>query len=678
MERDVELLDLVCGPASPLPETHQRYRLVQHIATGGQAEVYRAVRLSGGISSAPVTVKVFRLNDSRPRADQLRSWDKGDAVLMDLNSRGVPGICRRADGFYGPAPHPPNRKPKGNPEPYQVLDYLPGTNLRDYVREQASGQASGDSRLDAVGTLDTLVRVLLALHHPAEPGASAVVHMDIKPSNVMVLPNGEVRLIDFTGARYYRRNHITTIAYTREAGGPEAFSGQVGTAYDVHGFGAVAYYMVTGAFPRTESPAQRQGPADQPLPPWAVLRRHPVLDAQPRLREHLLAPLADQPEDRPGTEELTAWTARLADLVERSETPDVGLFWGVARSARVVGRANVEPVTASGDGTWNRIERLEQEIVELRAALTDPAQPAQSTQRAEAGSPVGAGSASRPGAVGNAAASKVAGQAGRTGSNATAAAAMSAADGPLWPDRPDEQNPRTKRMDRDEPTVRNSRSGPAAGNGRPDRTVRAELAGADRTRVNGSVPGPGQQSGGSGTRVMPGPGQQNGPGQGGPGQSRPPQQQQPVPGMRGVAAVPSPATRRRDDDTGPAEPEQREPLRPLPGARLDTLRRGMGLSVTGALFSFVCWGIWAIDNRHASFAGNAMMFVVVLAIAVGLFALCRLVGRLVIEGMMRRSRASARLSHLAVAIFLVATGISFAGRVSWVEVAYHWIRVQLR
>ncbi|GAB3862562.1 hypothetical protein [Dactylosporangium cerinum] len=105
------LLDLVCGPASPLPETFQRYRLVAHLGSGGQADVYRAVRICGGVTSAPMTVKVFRIDPQRPIADELRSWDKGDAALMDLNNRGVGGICRRADGFYGPPPHRPGSVP---------------------------------------------------------------------------------------------------------------------------------------------------------------------------------------------------------------------------------------------------------------------------------------------------------------------------------------------------------------------------------------------------------------------------------------------------------------------------------------------------------------------------------------------------------------------------------------
>src|SRR3954465_7575709 len=133
------LLDLVCGPASPLPETYQRYRLGAHLGSGGQADVYRAVRLCGGVTSAPLTVKVFRVDPQRPIADELRSWDKGDAALMDLNNRGVPGICRRADGFAGPPPPPPGeRTAPGDAVPYQVYDCLHGVTLREYVVQRTA------------------------------------------------------------------------------------------------------------------------------------------------------------------------------------------------------------------------------------------------------------------------------------------------------------------------------------------------------------------------------------------------------------------------------------------------------------------------------------------------------------------------------------------------------------
>jgi len=364
---DSALVDLVCGPVSPLPETYQRYRLVARLGSGGQADVFRGVRLCGGVTSAPVTVKVFRLDPKRPLVDELRSWDKGDAALMDLNNRAVPGICRRVDGFYGPVPHASgDGASTSDAVPYQVYDYLHGVNLREYVTSRAG--LTGAHRLSAPVLLGSLADTLRAMHHPDVPGSCPVLHMDVKPSNVMVLASGDTRLIDFTGTRYWRAEEITRIAYTPESGGPEALRGEVAPAYDVHGFGSVAFYLLTGSPPRgANAPA---------------LHQNPLFDGRPALRDHLLAVLADEPADRPSTTELAGWALRLGTLVRASQAPDLGLDWREsiagqpvvgAVERRAVGRAR--PVVAGTEtDAYQRIQILERELVALRARVARAAE----------------------------------------------------------------------------------------------------------------------------------------------------------------------------------------------------------------------------------------------------------------------------------------------------------------
>jgi hypothetical protein len=662
-----QLLDLVCGPASPLPETYQRYRLVAHLGSGGQAEVYRAVRLCGGVTSAPMTVKVFRVDPRRPLVDELRSWDKGDAALMDLNNRGVTGICRRADGFYGPPPHPPGKRAApGDNVPYQVYDYLHGVNLREYVT-QRSGLAAGARRLNAMAALRTLAGVLRALHHPDQTGATPVLHMDVKPSNVMVLTNGQVRLIDFTGARYWRPEEITQIAYTPEAGGPEAFGGvsQVTPAYDVHGFGAVAYFLVTGAYPRvdsSQSAAGGRGAPQVPPPPWSVLRRHPMLENLPKLRDHLHLPVADRPADRPSTKDLPAWVDRLADLVRRGGVPDVGVDWQepvAADSPRIVARA---PVTGTETDAYQRIERLERELVALRAAVAAPAGGAVAgggAVAAQAGAGVAGASPGGPPAAGSRAATGAyAGSGGQAGDTrlATAVAPMPAL-------------PKTRvagTADNAGGSGSVAGSGGAAGAGGVAGAAGAGGAsGGPGAPGSGSSSGAGGSSGGGGTSggATPGGGA---PGGGASGGGSPVQ-------IRGRASVPAPKPVDPSsviiDPTAVGLPRYRPPARET----VAVLKRGWELSGTGAVFAFICWGIWAASNR-GHLAVPALAFVVVLIVAVGVFVMCRLLGRLILVQRLGRSRRTATWSHAITGAFLVAAGVAYLRETPWIIDLINWLR----
>lgn len=142
---------------------------------------------------------------------------------------------------------------------------------------------------------------------------------------------------------------------------------------------------------------------------------------------------------------------------------------------------------------------------------------------------------------------------------------------------------------------------------------------------------------------------------------------------RGVAAVGQPRTPRTEqfpavdpgDWTGDSAPR-----RPM-GWHLAQLRRGGEWSAAGALFAFVCWGIWAISGR-GDLAAPLLTFVLSLLTAVGLFALARLLGRLVLERQLGRVRRSARGAHLVTALFLAGVGVAYLQQTEWVVSAWNW------
>ncbi|TDC36910.1 hypothetical protein E1211_11925 [Micromonospora sp. 15K316] len=146
---------------------------------------------------------------------------------------------------------------------------------------------------------------------------------------------------------------------------------------------------------------------------------------------------------------------------------------------------------------------------------------------------------------------------------------------------------------------------------------------------------------------------------------------------RGVASVGQPQTSRTepfpvvDEPTGTGWPGEPVPRRPV-SWHLAQLRRGGEWSAAAGLFAFVCWGIWAISGQ-GNLTGPFLIFVLSLLVAVGLFALSRLLGRVVIERQLGRVRRTARGAHLITAVFLVGLGVAWLQQTEWVVSAWNWI-----
>lgn len=158
----------------------------------------------------------------------------------------------------------------------------------------------------------------------------------------------------------------------------------------------------------------------------------------------------------------------------------------------------------------------------------------------------------------------------------------------------------------------------------------------------------------------------------------------PSPFSQGRARVGQPIQRTEQfraghEPTGTGWPE--EPLRERPqhslGWHLRQWRRGGEWSSAAVLFAFVGWAIWAI-SEGGDLGGAMIIFVVSLGVAVGVFALARLVGRLVLEQRMGRRRHTARGAHMVTGAYLAVVGFAFLRQTGWVVDAFNWVTALFR
>lgn len=161
-----------------------------------------------------------------------------------------------------------------------VMDYIEGNPLSKAL--ETSGAQNQD---DVIEWAKQLCDVLGYLHSRKPP----IIYRDMKPSNVMLKPDGNVMLIDFGTAREFKYSSVadTTCLGTQGYAAPEQFGGhgQTDARTDIYCLGATMYHLVTG-----------HNPAIPPYEMYPIRQWNPMLSSG--LEEIILKCTQRNPEDR--------------------------------------------------------------------------------------------------------------------------------------------------------------------------------------------------------------------------------------------------------------------------------------------------------------------------------------------------------------------------------------------
>ncbi len=202
------------------------WRITARIGRGGMGEVYKAARAQGDFDQR-VAIKVLQ----HSARQELERFQVERQILARLEH---PSIARLLDGGTTP-----------DGRPYMVMEYVEGLPITQYC---ASTEASLPQRL----RLFIQVCEGVAYAH-----SSLIVHRDLKASNILVTPDGQVKLLDFGIAKLLDSGPdpaLTQAPLTPAFAAPEQLLGQpITTATDTYALGVLLFELLTGAHPWVRS-----------------------------------------------------------------------------------------------------------------------------------------------------------------------------------------------------------------------------------------------------------------------------------------------------------------------------------------------------------------------------------------------------------------------------------------
>ena len=251
-----------------------RYRLDEVIGRGGMSTVYRGIDLALDRVVA-VKVALDPLVEQSPIYLARFTREAHAAAAI-----GHPGVVTVYDaGADGPTR-------------FIVMELVPGRSLADILRDERPLQP------DRAASIAAQVADALSAAH-----AAGIIHRDVKPGNIMVTPDGSVKVLDFGIARALDGNTLTqtaTVLGTSAYMSPEQALGQpVDARSDIYSLGCVLYEMLTGEPPFTadvSAAVLHQHVRVEPTP-----ARERNLAIPPALNDLVMQMLAKSPSGRPQT-----------------------------------------------------------------------------------------------------------------------------------------------------------------------------------------------------------------------------------------------------------------------------------------------------------------------------------------------------------------------------------------
>ena len=263
------------GGITPGSRFAQRYEVKEMLGVGGMGMVFKAVDSELNEVIAIKTLKQEILNEDTSALDRFKSEIRLARKISHRN------VVRTHDlgefsGVY-----------------YITMEYVEGKSLKELITTRG--------RLPVAATLTVAKQLCRALEVAHEQG---IIHRDIKPQNMVVEPDGVLKVMDFGIARLAKRQSGMTqqgmVVGTPEYMAPEQLMGNdIDARADIYSAGCVIYECLTGSTPLT---AENQITLiaklleEMPIPPRVVNSEVPQA-----LSDLVMRTLSKKPEERPQT-----------------------------------------------------------------------------------------------------------------------------------------------------------------------------------------------------------------------------------------------------------------------------------------------------------------------------------------------------------------------------------------